>query len=143
ACPTAKEGRGLSKLGVAIHVRKQKRRPCGTAFLANTFLSNKKLSDGRLQHQLRVVRAYEPACGPGGLPRPSGAPSFRKASRNSCAASSRETHLRAATSSSAPEAPDRHCYRERPLARGTPARSVRTPGRNETPKAHGIRAPTR
>src|SRR4030095_9827775 len=72
---------------------------------------------GLRRHRLRAGPSCAQACGPCGWPRPSRGHASPRASRNSSEASSRGRCLRAAFSSSAPGGPDRHCYRERRLAR--------------------------
>jgi hypothetical protein len=100
--------------------RKTKMPPRRAAFLTTSLsVITGEPPDAELRgrgYRSRAGRACEPTYGRGARPRPSGAPSFPRASRNNCAASFRETRLRAATSSSGREAPDPHCYRERLLA---------------------------
>ena len=68
------------------------------------------------EYRSHAVRACGPAYGRDGRLRPSAAPSFPTASRNSCGASFRGRRLHAEASFSAHEAPDPHCYHERLLA---------------------------
>jgi len=67
---------------------------------------------------LHAPSACATACDSGGLPRLFPAPGALRASRNCAAASFLGTPLRVAFSSSRLAEPDRHCCRERGLARG-------------------------
>src|SRR5215469_13541903 len=73
---------------------------------------------GRLFNNPRAPSAYATACDSGEPPRPFPAPAAPRVSRNCAAASFLGTPLRVAFSFSGLAEPDRHCCRERGLARG-------------------------